>query len=677
MLMGHSRLFAPPELHLLPFTDMGERDEILQQQGKTFLGEGLIQTLAHLDQLTPAAAQALVAQWIADKRPITAIYAELQSRLNGQSLIDKSPSYAHSEAILHRAEELEPKPYYIQLIRHPLAMAGSFVENRFHRLFAAESEQQGAWPQAFALWAEYNAHLHHFLDSIPPQRVFTIYFEDLVAHPKAVMEQLCEGLGIAFEPALLEPYREDRLTQGLHPQSLPIGDPNFHRHQTIEAERAQIPDHYHAHLAEMSPAGREEAATWGYPLPLEPYPLAPAQALFLAHADPLPYLLIQHRLWHERIDEDRLRLAWRQLLRRHAVLRHTFWRQQGRWWQQPAMAIHPIFEVVHATADESVGDLRQRLVAQLRQPLDLATGAMAACGLAWHDSQRVTVTLVVHHLVADGLSLAVLGRDLLALYRQPNRHRQAADLRFAHAAQRLAARTLSAAELADWQQQIAVPLQLPQSGEGGDGEGNNTAGREATLEQRFTFEELGLAALSASARHRHLLAALYRVVAAWSGQTSIVLALRRQGRTPTEGIDESVGWFACDLPLRVEVDEVQGDLHPLSERLAAQLQTLPAEESSYLLGHLAGELPPLHQVTGLCFNYQPQALFAVAPELAETTTELWADPSWPRPYLIDWIVRETATDRLQVILRYAPAIHSPQTITQLLAEWQAQLQPLG
>ena len=41
------------------------------------------------------------------------------------------------------------------------------------------------------------------------------------------MEGLCEFLQIPFEDNLLQPYEGKRMTDGIHAQSMPIGDPNF------------------------------------------------------------------------------------------------------------------------------------------------------------------------------------------------------------------------------------------------------------------------------------------------------------------------------------------------------------------------------------------------------------------------------------------------------------------
>jgi hypothetical protein len=75
-----------------------------------------------------------------------------------------------------------------------------------------------------------------FLERVPPERRFRLKFEDLVAAPARASSDLCRFLGVPFEPAMLEPQRErqERMTDGIHPESRMIGDMKFHQHRTID-----------------------------------------------------------------------------------------------------------------------------------------------------------------------------------------------------------------------------------------------------------------------------------------------------------------------------------------------------------------------------------------------------------------------------------------------------------
>ena len=73
-------------------------------------------------------------------------------------------------------------------------------------------------------------------------------------------------MGIPFNDALVNPYQGDRMTDGLHPESLPIADPDFHTHTGIDPKLAdmwkeiQLP-------GGLSDFARRVAAEYGYELP--------------------------------------------------------------------------------------------------------------------------------------------------------------------------------------------------------------------------------------------------------------------------------------------------------------------------------------------------------------------------------------------------------------------------
>ena len=664
MLMGHSRLFAPPELHLLPFADLAQRHQTLEREGKAFLSEGLVQTLCALDGATPDAAKARIARWIEAGTPVAAVYGHLQEHLGDHVLIDKSPSYAQSVEALRRAASLEPEPRYIQLIRHPLAMADSFVRNRFHRLLGAD---ESPWPLALKLWDEYNASLDEFLAGIPAERVFRLHYEDLVAAPEAAMRGLCRWLGVDFEEALLDPYRGERLTQGLHALSLPIGDPNFHTHRAIEPELARVPAEAWDKVSLLGADGLAHALRWGYCLDSEPVPLAPAQAAVLEGRDhPVEELLIHHAPWPDGgPDVATLAWAWRRILRKHLVLRHAFRREDGVWRQQPMPESEPVFGVAEARGPEEDEGLDARLVETLRLGFDWETGRMAGCGLSRRSDGTATVTLVVHHLVADGWSLALIGRDLLTACRQPSTALQSVDDRFRRYAESIRRTPPPLADLEMWRRQIARPCRLPV-----DGAGPNLAAHESSLCRTLSLDDLGLASVPPETRHLRLLAALLQTLAEWTGQPEPVIALRRHGRSGplAEPFHDVVGWFACDIPLAVEVSPDRGQS---MATLATRLKQLPADESGYLRLQLAEAVPPLHEIAPLRFNYQP-AGFLSPVELAGETERRVVEPDAPRHYLIDWIIRERG-DSLEVIVRHADTLHRPDTVAGLLERWQNQL----
>jgi acyl carrier protein len=262
MLAGHPGLFCPPELHLLPFGDMGERGKALSL---SYLTEGLQRAVMHLKATDAAGAKAWVAALEERDRPIWQVYGLLQQLAAPRLLVDKSPTYGASERILERAEALFDMPKYIHLTRHPYASIDSFVRNRFDKMLGTTAQD----PIGFAeqVWATINHNVSHFLKRIEPARQHRVRYEQLVAQPRQVMEDVCAFLGIPFDEAVLKPYEDDRMTDGVHKASLPIGDRGFLKHDKIDPtlgeawQMIQPP-------RELGEFSKRIAADLGYELPM-------------------------------------------------------------------------------------------------------------------------------------------------------------------------------------------------------------------------------------------------------------------------------------------------------------------------------------------------------------------------------------------------------------------------
>ncbi len=270
MLAGHPGLFCPPELHLLPFHTLAEQR---QQLGASYLHEGLQRALMELRGMDAAASGALLDSWTAEHRPVHEVYAELRRLAAPRLLVDKSPTYAASDATLRRAEELFPGARYLCLVRHPYAVIESFTRTRMHRLIGAGSDDP--YLVAEQAWLRTNQNMLDFLRRIEPERQHLVRYEDLVSSPAEEAERICAFLGLPPDSAVLRPYDGERMTDGVHSQSLAIGDPNFLRHDKIEAGLADtwktitLPH-------PLTQASRQAAADLGYPLPA-PADSAPAE----------------------------------------------------------------------------------------------------------------------------------------------------------------------------------------------------------------------------------------------------------------------------------------------------------------------------------------------------------------------------------------------------------------
>ncbi|MEM9923109.1 MAG: type I polyketide synthase [Cyanobacteria bacterium P01_D01_bin.50] len=236
MLAGHPHLFSPPELHLLPFNTMAERN---QELALSYFGEGLQRAFMEVMELDAPLSQTVIDEILSQNLSIEQVYALLQQLAGTRQLVDKSPTYGMSRDTLERAETMFKEAKYIYLTRHPYAVIESFVRMRMDKLVGASVANP--YQVAEDIWANTNHNILDFLQkSVDPERYYQISYEQLVKQPEAVMGELCKFLNIPFEKEILQPYEGKRMTDGVHAQSMPIGDPNFAKYNQLDPKLGEV-----------------------------------------------------------------------------------------------------------------------------------------------------------------------------------------------------------------------------------------------------------------------------------------------------------------------------------------------------------------------------------------------------------------------------------------------------
>jgi hypothetical protein len=163
-------------------------------------------------------------------------YRLLQDWIAPRTLVDKSPLYALDLATLKRAEGDFEEALYIHLARHPYAMVRSFERYRLEQVLCLPTHPFSPRQLAEMVWVISHQNIVEFLDGIPEGRKYCMRFEDLTRRPRAVMRQMCQRLGLAYHPDLLEPYKdqEHKMTDGIYAASAPMGDTKFNAYQRID-----------------------------------------------------------------------------------------------------------------------------------------------------------------------------------------------------------------------------------------------------------------------------------------------------------------------------------------------------------------------------------------------------------------------------------------------------------
>jgi hypothetical protein len=254
-----------------------------------------------------------------------------------------------------------------------------------------------------------------------------------------------------------------------------------------------------------------------------------------------------------------------EIVRRHEALRTTFTLIDGRPMQvigAPVPLALLLLEVSGSSTDEQEIMVQQLATREVQQSFDLGRGPLLRVTVLRLGAEEHVVFLTMHHIVADGWSMGVFVRELVALYEAfaAGRSSPLPELPIQYAdfacwqRQWLQGKTLEV-QLAYWKKQLGnpgPPLLLPAD-----------RPRPAVQSFRgarwsFTFPAL----LSESLRSRSqqegctlfmtLLAAFQMLLFVYSGQDDIVVGtdVANRSRVETEGL---IGFFVNQLVLRTSL----------------------------------------------------------------------------------------------------------------------------
>ncbi|MFG2602568.1 non-ribosomal peptide synthase/polyketide synthase [Streptomyces sp. NPDC048514] len=304
---------------------------------------------------------------------------------------------------------------------------------------------------------------------------------------------------------------------------------------------------------------------------------APAGAVPPADPDtPAPLSYAQQRLWfldrfepgsteyttlsvlrlRGPLDRAALHTALDGLVARHEALRTTFEEHDG----QARQIVHPPSPVdlplEHLTDAAGLDALLDRAAAT---PFDLAAGPLLRARLACLAADDHVLILAVHHIVTDGWSMGVLGRDLGELYTAAHENRPAAlpalPVRYTDFAawQRTRADRIEAG-LGHWRQALAgvTPLELPTDRPRPAVRTRDGALLTFTLPAALT-ERLRERGREADATlYMTLVTACQVLLARWAGQQDLTVGTVTAGRDRPE-LHDMVGMFVNTLVLRARV----------------------------------------------------------------------------------------------------------------------------
>ncbi|MED1642339.1 SDR family NAD(P)-dependent oxidoreductase [Brevibacillus agri] len=145
------------------------------------------------------------------------------------------------------------------------------------------------------------------------------------------------------------------------------------------------------------------------------YPLSSAQKRLYfqqqVQPDNVAYNIPEITYMEGDFDLDRLQAAFRQVIRRHAILRTGFDVIEGEMVQRIADEVD--FQVEYRELAEA--DVQQT-VRQFMQPFDLRQPPLMRVKVVRYAAQKYVWLFDIHHIVADNISVAILQNELIHFY---------------------------------------------------------------------------------------------------------------------------------------------------------------------------------------------------------------------------------------------------------------------
>jgi amino acid adenylation domain-containing protein len=262
-----------------------------------------------------------------------------------------------------------------------------------------------------------------------------------------------------------------------------------------------------------------------------------------------------------RLDIDALERSLNEVVRRHEALRTSFTTIEGAPRQvisAELLLVLPVIDLSDSPESAREDEARRQAAAAARQPFDLSRGPLLRATLLRLDEQEHILLLSMHHIVSDGWSLAILFRELSALYEAyvngkpsplPELPIQYAD--YAVWQRNRLQGDLLETQLAYWRKQLdgVSPLNLATDRPRPPVQTFHGARQSLVLSQDLTQALKQLSRKNGASLFMTLLAALQILLHRLTGQDDITVGSPIAGRNRAD-IESLIGFFLNTLVLR-------------------------------------------------------------------------------------------------------------------------------
>ncbi|WP_166360185.1 non-ribosomal peptide synthase/polyketide synthase [Pseudomonas akapageensis] len=423
-----------------------------------------------------------------------------------------------------------------------------------------------------------------------------------------------------------------------------------------------------------------------------PLSLAQQRLWFLAQLEPQSsaYTIAGALQLNGDLDRDALRQAFAQLAERHEMLRAAFFAEAG----QPRLRIvagrRPLwhdFDMNDVPAEQRLAAVRQLGADEIARPFDLEHEPLLRVTLMQLEQDKHVLLVCLHHLIADGWSMALLMDELGECYAATKAGRPA----------QLPALACDYVDYAAWQrnrleggelqrqldywtaqlEEAGEPLALPYDRarpEQSDGRG---ASHGFALDSKLLGDLRHTAQASGCTLFHVLLAGFGLLLQRYSGQQDVRIGLPVSGREQGES-QGLVGCLINTLVLRLQLAGVQsvGELLGQARDVTLNAQAHADVPFEQLVEKLVSQRTPgTHPLFQVLFNHQRRDISGLAQRsgLGFERLEL-TERSAQFDLVLD--TEEDADGAVQVRLLYAAERFEPATIELLAAHWQQLLKQL-
>jgi len=391
------------------------------------------------------------------------------------------------------------------------------------------------------------------------------------------------------------------------------------------------------------------------------------------------------RAYHEQVvvevagplDLAALREAVADLARHHEALRTVFAAAGGAQRVLPELSAAPLFAgpLVAGTAAPT---LEAALGTALARPFELSAEPPFRLHVHALGAERHVLQLVVHHLAADGVALAILRRDLEIAWRARRDGRPPrlpAAMQFGEYAGLLASARErdDSAGGAEWLSRFAgaAPLVIPYDHAGASLPAHDGAREVRTLGAALTAGIREAARREGCTLFVALLGGVLAVAHRLSGQDHAIVGISSAGR-PFPRSETVVGNCAELLPLRTRArgTEAMGDY--LRELRSRVLDACEHEQRTY--ARLREQRSGLPALPSLVFNLEPGWIEPEqAGEFAGLAAEPVAAPARYAKYDLGIDAVESGGE-VRLFLTYAGARYARSTIARMLEEVEREME---